>query len=83
MTPREFKVWFDGFMAAADDGGVSSDSLQKLADRVYEMEAGPLGSQNLPPCETPEWKFRGTPTFDPSVVYNNGAVATSSTGSDK
>lgn len=87
MTPKEFKLWFEGFWAAADGAGVSIDALHELKKKVDSIEET-TGYRSMPhyvqPCKENNWgavPLSVTPTFDPSVVYNNGAISTSSTAS--
>ena len=90
MTLKEFKIWFAGYVAGIDaSGGVSISGVEfeKLAKMVAEIEEQPLVGKAIPqhppgtvvwePCKTVP--LSSNMTFDPSVVYNNGAVSVSST----
>ena len=96
MTLKEFKIWFAGYAAGIDASGavsISGIEFEKLAKMVAELtefenlpkwtppQMNKTMPLNYPYGTTPEAMYRGTPTFDPSVVYSNGAVANSSTGS--
>lgn len=86
MTPKEFKLWFDGFWAAADGAGVGIEALNQLKQKVDSIEET-TGYRSMPhyvqPCKENNWNAAplNTPmTFDPSVVYSNGAVGVMSCG---
>ena len=87
MTPKEFKLWFDGLVTGADEGGLTADALERLAEKVESIEETtgyrpmpqhPPGTVVWEPCKTVP--LGSTQTFDPSVVYNNGATAVHTTG---
>lgn len=88
MTLKEFRAWFEGFCdAVGSKHGLSKEQFDSLIDRVESIKESTLISNSYTtvpqggwePCKTVP--LNSTPTFDPSVVYSNGAVANSSTGS--
>lgn len=87
MTLKEFKLWFEGFVAGCDGNGISAEALDSIVKAVESIEEPMIGKaipQHPPgtvvwePCKTVP--LGSTMTFDPSVVYNNGAAGVSSTG---
>ena len=87
MTLKEFRAWFEGFCdGVGSKHGLSKDQFDTLIDRIGSIKeitdvVNPyttIPKTGWEPCKTVP--LNSTPTFDPSVVYNNGAVATSSTG---
>ena len=85
MTLKEFRAWFVGFCDAIPaKGGLTPDQwvrVRQVIDCIEDpmMIDKALPPKNWEPCKTVP--LGSTQTFDPSVVYSNGAVSSSSTGS--
>ena len=87
MTLKEFKIWFLGFREAAGNE-LTPYQWHVLRDAVDEIEEPELNSKPytamphyVQPCKENNWNTVPlSKTFDPSVVYNNGAVGVSSCG---